>query len=161
MALTVRLCSVVGCGRQHTAKGWCKMHYYRFARNGHLQSLHDGRRLNADGYVRLRRDGKDKKEHVEIAERALGRRLPAGVVVHHANQVKDDNRNGNLVICTVAYHQLIHKRMRAKAACGHAEWLRCWHCGEWGPPESMTDSGGRGHRECGNKYRVERRHAHA
>lgn len=31
---SARTCSVEGCGRPHTARGWCKSHYYRWQRNG-------------------------------------------------------------------------------------------------------------------------------
>lgn len=67
-------------------------------------------RANSAGYVR---------EHILIAERALGKSLPDGAVVHHANEKHDDNTNGNLVICQDnAYHKLLHVRMRIRRAGG-------------------------------------------
>lgn len=58
-------------------------------------------------------------EHVLIAERALGRYLPEGAEVHHADENKRNNANRNLVICQdKAYHKLLHARARVVAAGG-------------------------------------------
>ena len=66
--------------------------------------LPDHPHANADGYV---------AEHVVVASRALGKRLPKGAIVHHVNENREDNQNTNLVICQSAgYHALLHARMR-------------------------------------------------
>lgn len=58
-------------------------------------------------------------EHVVIAEAALGKALPVGAEVHHVNGDKTDNRSSNLVICpSKAYHKLLHRRIRIRAAGG-------------------------------------------
>lgn len=64
-------------------------------------------------------DGRVRKEHRVVAERALGKRLPSKAVIHHINDDHFDNRNENLVICQDnAYHQLIHARRRVLRAGG-------------------------------------------
>lgn len=57
---------------------------------------------NGAGYVH---------EHRMVAERALGRRLKKGEVVHHVNGDKRDNRNENLLICSRSYHHELHNHM--------------------------------------------------
>ena len=61
--------------------------------------------VSAGKYVR-------KKEHVLLAEKALGRPLKPGEHVHHINCNPLDNRPENLLICTRAYHTALHWRMR-------------------------------------------------
>lgn len=98
------------------------------------------RRLDERGYVRLFSVGRNYRyEHVVVAEKALGRPLPKGVVIHHANEVKGDNRGENLVLCQdEAYHQLLHRRTRAFDECGHADWRQCNFCKGWSPPTEIT-----------------------
>lgn len=77
-------------------------------------------------------------EHIVIAERALGKSLPLGVEVHHADGNGFNNNNDNLVVCeNHAYHLLLHRRERALRACGHANYLRCRHCREWDDPVNL------------------------
>jgi hypothetical protein len=90
-------------------------------------------------YKRVNDQGRPRLEHIVIAEKALGRPLPPGAQVHHFNEDKRDNSPGNLVICPdAAYHQLIHTRAKALAACGNANWLRCAYCKKYDAPENMT-----------------------
>ncbi len=76
--------------------------------------------------------------HRQILERALGKPLPKGAVVHHVNEDRADNRPQNLVLCPdQKYHKLLHKRMRARDACGRADWRRCWRCKEFDEPANL------------------------
>lgn len=53
------------------------------------------------------------QQHVELAEQRLGRRLREDEVVHHKNEVKNDNRLDNLEVLTRADHARLHARRRA------------------------------------------------
>ncbi len=94
--------------------------------------------------------------HVLIAEKAMGRAMPAGGHVHHINGNPSDNRNENLVVCpTSQYHHLLHLRERALIACGNANWHRCCVCKKYDAPENLVlyivktrNSRLWGHRDC-------------
>lgn len=59
------------------------------------------------------------KEHVLIAEAALGRRLPRGAEIHHVDGDRSNNARTNLVICqSIAYHKLLHVRAAVLRAGG-------------------------------------------
>lgn len=83
-----------------------------------------GRRVASSGYVAVRvRTGNDRPyryEHVIVAERALGRTLPIGTVVHHRDENRTNNANGNLVILQSRDdHNELHRKMRVRAAGGN------------------------------------------
>lgn len=73
--------------------------------------------------------------HVAVAERALGRPLPEGAVVHHVDENRHNNRNDNLVICPDhAYHHELHYRLRVLRAGGDPFRDRlCISCGNTKP----------------------------
>lgn len=97
-------------------------------------------------------------EHILVAEKALGKILPLKAKVHHINEVADDNRNRNLVICeNQAYHMLLHSRMRALAATGDVHALKCCYCKTWmlptNPEFRAFKKVGKGwHYSCRAKY---------
>ena len=70
----------------------------------------DGRKIQ-NGYVMVKDDGKWTQEHRLVVERAIGRKLKKGEVVHHVNGDRTDNRNSNLVLCEKSYHQWLERRM--------------------------------------------------
>lgn len=106
------------------------------------------------GYLRRGEGGKRKFEHVRIAEKALGREMPPGAVVHHGDGDPTNNRFGNLVICpNQSYHRLLHTRMDAFDACGNPDWRKCWICGVYSPlTELKVYNRIIEHRECKNIY---------
>lgn len=90
-----------------------------------------GKRFHRSGYIHVSLGGNRRKaEHVLIAEKALGKPLPAGAIVHHVNRNRGDNRNENLVICQdQTYHKLLHTRMDVRDAGGDPNTGRlCTRC---------------------------------
>jgi hypothetical protein len=88
-----------------------KCQQQRYSGMGH-PSWRGGRYKVGAGYI-LVRTGNNKREyeHRVIAERVLGRKLKRTEEVHHVNSIKSDNRNGNLLICDIAYHRLLESVM--------------------------------------------------
>lgn len=100
----------------------------------------------AGGYRHVtQHQGPNRREHRLVVERAMGKPLPKGAVVHHVNGDKSDNRPQNLVVCQDdAYHNLLHLRQRALDACGHASWRKCPICKQWDALDNLriAPSGG-------------------
>lgn len=82
-------------------------------RKGPLHSNWKGGKFKIDkGYIKVSMDnGTSQYEHILIAQKALGRKLRKGEVVHHIDGVKDNNANSNLFICTNEYHRWLHEEM--------------------------------------------------
>lgn len=108
-------------------------------------------------------DGRRVLVHRLRAEKALGRGLPVGAVVHHADGSK--SVHSPLVICqSEAYHQLLHRRTRVLKAGGNPNTDRiCSRCHAVKPLEQFhadkTNRMGRVQycKPCRNKYESQRR----
>lgn len=105
-------------------------------------------------------------EHVLVAEKALGKLLPAGVEVHHVDEDQHNNANSNLVICQdKAFHKLLHVRSRVVRAGGNPDTDRlCAKCRLVLPRSAFNRMRGNiGYglqnacRECMENYRRERK----
>lgn len=93
--------------------GWRKGEHVRF-RPGHNSKLKSPGRYPGISIG----NGRSAFFHRIRAEHALGKPLPNGAVVHHADGSKDID--APLVICQDhAYHMLLHRRMRVKVAGGN------------------------------------------
>lgn len=117
-----------------------------------------GKTKDGGGYIQIYKPGHHRadsrgyvREHILIAERALGKSLPEGACVHHANGSRD---SGPIVICQDnAYHMLLEQRTRALKACGHAYWRKCCYCHQYDAPENLYIGGDHAlHRQCQNNY---------
>lgn len=165
--MSAAMCCVDGCGNGgKIVMKMCNMHYLRWRNHGDTSI----RKRRADGagtietlgYVAIKSKGVTKKEHVIIAEKALGRPLPDRAEVHHVNTIRSDNRNENLVICpNRAYHRLLHIRTAALEACGNVDWRMCFWCRKHDDTGKMRLSkpGPRWvHPQCLTAYNLSRSH---
>lgn len=140
----------------------------RMPRGGSAHPAWNGGRTTNGHYTRIHSPGHPRAvgnnyvyEHVLVAERVLGKLLPAGAVIHHHDGDKHNNTPSNLVICQdQAYHSLLHQRARAFDATGHTDWLRCPICKTYDEPSNLYVRPGSGkghHRECHNRVQRKRR----
>lgn len=167
-----------GCGKQTRianrndfSDNLIKGQYKRFIKghNSKLDHPHNwkGGSIDSQGYkkvycadhVKANKQNGSIHSHILIVEKILGKLLPEKAIVHHVNGIKTDNRPENLVICQDrAYHNLLHKRMRALKTCGHVSWIKCKYCGTYDDPKGMyigANNNGR-HRECHAEYELAR-----
>lgn len=107
-------CIIKDCGRFASSRDLCKMHNtrrLRYGRTNLIRAPNGEGGLNCAGYKVITINHKRQYEHILIAERALGKPLPKGAVIHHVNGNPSDNRPSNLVVCpSQAYHMLLHYR---------------------------------------------------
>lgn len=137
--------------------------HWQNGRRGPLSNAWNGGRRITGGYVYLFMPDHPHAiksgyvaEHIYIASKALGKPLPPKAIVHHADGDSMNNTPSNLVICPDdEYHKLLHMRMRAKKACGHANYFKCRHCGKWDDPKNLYISPRwkyANHRKCHADY---------
>lgn len=160
------VCSVIDCGRPKRWRTFCDTHYSRFLKTG-IASGPIQRKANAgtghknsNGYVVLTIKGQKRLGHIVMAEKALGKPLPAGAEVHHVDEQKSNNVPGNLVICPdAAYHKLLHQRQRAFNASGHYHWRKCQFCKVYDDPanDMWTSDKKAYHRSCSAAYTATRK----
>lgn len=95
-------------------EGVVRGQYRRFLKGHFAKTL-----IRRSGYKDVVIDGNRRKDHILIAEAAIGRTLPVGAVVHHVDGDSLNNARTNLVICqSQDYHMLLHVRARVVKAGG-------------------------------------------
>ncbi len=83
----------------------------------------------------------------------MGHRLSSAHPIHHFDEDRANNSNGNLVVCEdTAYHELLHKRRRALLACGDPAAVRCRFCGGYDRQSEMHISARRDRKWCVTGY---------
>lgn len=131
-----------------------------------------GRYLNDSGYVMVYDPNHHRssyngyvREHIVIAEKVLGKRLPDNAQIHHCGERKD---NCSIIICNdQEYHYLIHSREKAFNECGNPNYRKCKFCKKYDDIsnlycKSFKDKNGWiggwniYHMECVRKYDRER-----
>ena len=112
-------CSREDCNKEAKSRGFCYSHYMRWWRHGEgeptplKQAPNGAGCIDSNGYIKVKVNGKNTYEHILLAEKALGRPLPKGAVVHHTGARHDNHGPFKLVICPDnEYHSLIHQRMK-------------------------------------------------
>ena len=135
---------------------------------GNLAKYRGGKALHSCGYEQTLVKGHPRadqrgyvSDHVLVCEKALGKYLPDEAIPHHVDENKKNNLSSNLVVCQDReYHNLLHRRLRALRACGHANWRKCSFCQTWDHPENLVIAkrGKNGsqkvyHADCRNEHR--------
>ena len=128
-------CAVHECDSGISTRGMCKRHYEQWRIHGRVLNGAKTRReprtgeILPEGYVRFKARGIRTLAHVLVAEKALGKKLPRGAIVHHVNGDPTDNRTDNLVVCPdAAYHRLLHVREVARGKHGSPDVRVCVYC---------------------------------
>jgi hypothetical protein len=93
-------------------------------------------------------------EHILVAENKINRRLKPHESVHHINQIKTDNREENLFVCTRSEHDKAHGMKTVSFYKLKDSWVckKCEGCGKtfYGPPSIIKKR-----KKCNSQCRVQ------
>lgn len=110
--------------------------------------------ITTDGRNRFMIRGRVMMLNRLMAEKALGKELPKGVIVHHIDENTGNDLGNNLVICEdKKYHRLLHLRTNAIRNGKPANFRKCRFCKQYDSPENLRIFiAGVHHKECINQY---------
>lgn len=158
--IELQACAVDGCEKSVRTRGFCNAHYQAFLKHGdpliNKRNKHVLTGLTDSGYIVRKENGVRVRAHVEVVEKAIGRKLNNGEIVHHVDGIGSNNAHSNLVVCpNQAYHMLIHARQRAFDATGDASKRKCHYCKSWDELDNLKvgNYGSIYHGECKKNYR--------
>lgn len=102
-----RSCSVEGCERPYSCKGYCALHYERWRRTGAPGPAGLKKRSSGTRWIDPRNGYEyqyKRARHRIVMEEMIGRKLQPWETVHHKNGVRADNRPENLELWLSAHH---------------------------------------------------------
>lgn len=150
----IKKCSVEGCNNHIMCKDVCAKHYYKLRKYGDPLKggvyAPKGTGTVSNGYLVMNGEA----VHISVAEKALGKKLPLGVEIHHVDYNRLNNVGSNLVICpNRSYHKLLHVRTEALEACGNADYRKCRFCKQYDDPTKMSRNNAHyHHKQCKALY---------
>lgn len=106
----MRKCSVFGCDAKHLAKGFCRKHYYRMQRNGHLETLRVEPGTCLD-FLKIAAKSQDP-DCIEWPFWRYGNGY-AGVTINRKKRV------ASRVVCEMAHGKPPSEGMQAAHSCGN------------------------------------------
>ena len=126
-----------------------------------------GRYINDSGYVMIYNPDHPRsslngyvREHIILAENALGKPLPQSSQIHHFGK---RHNNGKIVLCEdQEYHYLLHTRERSLSESGNPNFRKCKFCKKYDDPKNLhiVQSKPHGwnihHQSCESEYEKKR-----
>ncbi|MEK9207166.1 MAG: HNH endonuclease [Patescibacteria group bacterium] len=122
IAPSIKFCK--GCNKRlnRAIRNWCKRCYLKELSSrkqyGSFNPIWKGGiTMHSDGYIYIKDRShpfSDKQgyvlEHRIVMEKHIGRYLSKNEIIHHMNEVKNDNRIENLRIMTLSEHTILHNK---------------------------------------------------
>jgi hypothetical protein len=116
-----------------------------------------------DNYLISKKIKDRRRIYIKIVEKAIGKKLPVGAIIHHADGNRKNNNNNNLIICqNENYHKLLHARERALKNSGNSKYRPCCRCHNYDSICNLVYSKGSRHyyhKECSAEYTRRLRYA--